>query len=144
MKIPMSLYLAAALALSIFGNGWQLYHAGGATSRCQTAVNAQAAGQDHAALTDQHRADVDNVHQQKLQAAKNNADESSDAGEVAGLQQLVATKDSTIQKLRDQLKEKPDAKHTPFDPLQCLDAPLPAALIGSLQQRPGGGAQPRR
>lgn len=139
MKIPMSLYLAAALALSVFGNGWQLYHAGGDSSRCQTAVNAQAAGQDHAALTDQHKADVDNVHQQKLQAAKNNVDEASDAGEVAGLHTLLATKDSTIQQLRDQLKGKHDAKPTPFDPLQCLDVPMPAALVDGLQQRAGGG-----
>lgn len=136
----LRLGFALAFLLSVAGNAWQLYHAGGAKAECQTVVNAQAAVQDHAAHVDQHQADVAHVDQVKQQAAKANQDEASDAGEMAALRTRLATKDSTIQQLKDQLRGKTDAK--PFDPLECLDAPMPAALLGGLQQPAGDGARP--
>lgn len=135
-------YIILALLLSLAGNGWQLYSAGGDKPKCQLALNQQVQQQNQATQADQHQADVQHVAEVKKQAAKANVDEISDAGEVAGLQTRIASQTDTIDQLRRQLKGKTDAK--PFDPLQCLDTPVPAALLSGLQQPAGGSAQPPR
>ena len=81
-----TLCLLAALVLSIAGNGWQLYSAGGAKPKCDVKLQAEVQQQNTATGTDQHQADQGRIKQLQGQLAQANLDNASDSSERAGLQ----------------------------------------------------------